>query len=117
MMRFIPAEARPYRTTADFTRSTVPGALRNGHSTKAGVWALIHVTLGRLLYVICDPAGVPRTMELSGQSGPGVVLPQERHYVEIIDDVEFHVEFFSVPDKPVDGPIGTTMASFAEVLA
>lgn len=117
MTRFIPADARPYRKTADFTRSTVPGALRTGHSTKVGVWALIHVTKGRLLYVVCDKGSVPCTIELSEFSGPGIVLPQERHYVEMIDEVEFHVEFFSVPDEPVANSAGQPMASFAEVLA
>ena len=47
--------AKPYRRTAIFTQATVPAALLRAHSTKDGVWGVVHVLEGRLGYRICDP--------------------------------------------------------------
>ena len=33
----------PYKTTPVFDETSLPGAIRNAHSTKAGVWGLLRV--------------------------------------------------------------------------
>src|SRR5262249_16188676 len=53
--RELPAEHREYRRTALFSEATAPAALRERHTTKAGVWARIHVVSGALGYRVLDP--------------------------------------------------------------
>src|SRR5262245_57094455 len=53
--RELPAGHREYRRTATFSERDAPDALRRRHTTKAGVWALVHVVSGALRYRILDP--------------------------------------------------------------
>lgn len=78
-----------YKRTPVFDQHNLPPGLLHGHSTKAGVWALIHVLEGQLRYRIIDP---PSETILSPGT-PGIVLPQQLHEVEPIGSVRFFVEF------------------------
>ena len=46
-MPALPGGLAPYRKTPVFTAATVPDGITADHSTKPGVWALIHVVRGR----------------------------------------------------------------------
>lgn len=94
----LPAEARPYRRTAEFTEQTVPEALRRAHNTKAGVWGLITVLEGRLAYRITDPRRDPSERVLTPQTDAGLVEPTILHEVEPQGPVRFYVEFWRVPE-------------------
>ena len=89
-----PDGLRAYKRTAEFDERTCPKGLRQAHSTKAGVWAKLHVLDGRLSF---------RDLE-SGRAnllGPGVypvIFPQRLHEVEPVGRVRFFVEFHAVPD-------------------
>ncbi|MBT3307566.1 MAG: DUF1971 domain-containing protein, partial [Alphaproteobacteria bacterium] len=48
----LPSPLKAYRRTPVFTEDTIPKGLRNEHSTKPGVWGVIHVMSGTLLYTI-----------------------------------------------------------------
>ncbi len=51
--------ADPYRSTPVFDEISLPAALRNEHSTKAGVWGLICVIEGQFASpILMDPARV-----------------------------------------------------------
>ena len=89
--REIPDGYAPYRTTASFCEGTVPRALLERHSTKAGVWGLIHVERGRLAYRSSAPAPCDVVLEAGA---PGVVLPEVEHEVEPLGSVQFHLEFW-----------------------
>jgi tellurite resistance-related uncharacterized protein len=89
----MPADARPYRRTETFTGATVPKALLKAHSTKQGVWALIHVLEGRLAYRINDPTRSARNEVLTPETPPGVIEPTILHEVEPLGQVRFYVEF------------------------
>lgn len=91
-MAQLPAGASPYRRTDTFTEETVPAALRRSHSTKDGVWGLIHVLEGRLAYRICDPRRLAHETVLE-PGAPGVVEPTILHEVEPLGPVRFYVEF------------------------
>jgi tellurite resistance-related uncharacterized protein len=93
----LPPGLAPYRRTPVFDQDSLPAGLRREHSTKAGVWALIHVLEGRLRYRILDPA----TETVLAPGTPGVVVPQQLHEVEPLGAVRFYVEFHSA--KQVDG--------------
>lgn len=81
----------PYQRTPDFTQETVPEGLLKDHSTKAGVWALIHVVKGKLRYSIKAPLGSHRDLSTESE---GVVLPEVLHRVEALGEVVFYVEFW-----------------------
>ena len=86
-----------YKRTPTFTENSVPAGLLAEHSTKEGVWGLIHVTQGRLRYFITDPRREPEECVLDPGTEPGVVEPTILHRVEPMGSVEFQVEFLRAP--------------------
>lgn len=93
MTAHLPEGLEPYKRTATFTETTVPAALLSDHSTKRGVWGLIHVEAGTLRYLVTDPRRAPTERILAPESEPGIVEPTILHRVEPIGAVQFHVEF------------------------
>lgn len=89
----LPDGLEAYRRTDEFTEQTLPAALRRNHSTKAGVWALIHVLEGRLRY--CVPSWNHDVVLEPG--APGIVAPQVEHFVEPHGSVRLFVEFHAQP--------------------
>lgn len=87
----------PYKRTALFTESTVPAGLLQNHSTKEGVWGLIRVLSGQLIYRITDPRREAREEILTPTGEPGLVVPTLLHCVEPQGNVEFFVEFWRAP--------------------
>ena len=86
-----------YKRTPTFTENSVPAGLLADHSTKEGVWGLIHVTQGRLRYFITDPRREPEQYVLDPGTEPGVIEPTILHRVEPMGSVEFQVEFLRAP--------------------
>jgi tellurite resistance-related uncharacterized protein len=84
---------KPYKTTPVFTETTLPAALRADHNTKAGVWAVIRVLSGRLRLHI---AGDGSTVDLS-PDWPGIVQPEQKHWVEAVGAMSMRVEFYTSP--------------------
>jgi len=87
----LPEDYAPYRRTSAFTETSVPKALLRNHTTKPGIWAVIHVTNGQLEYHLRAP--YDRSEPLS-RDAPGVVLPEVEHCVAVSGPVEFFVEFW-----------------------
>jgi tellurite resistance-related uncharacterized protein len=90
----LPFDAKAYRRTDVFTETTVPKPLLRAHTTKQGVWALIHVLEGRLIYRIRDPGRPASDTELTPDTGPGIVEPTVLHEVEPLGRTRFYVEFY-----------------------
>jgi tellurite resistance-related uncharacterized protein len=90
----LPSGLEPYKQTPVFTELTIPGGLRKDHSTKLGVWGLIHVSEGQLRYTITDPRRAGTEVILTAECGPGVVEPTIVHHVEPLGPVQFHVQFY-----------------------
>ncbi|MBT4486828.1 MAG: DUF1971 domain-containing protein [Rhodospirillaceae bacterium] len=86
----LPSPLKAYRRTPVFTEDTIPKGLRNEHSTKPGVWGVIHVMSGTLLYTI-DATGHSQTLT-SGQTG--LIEPDQLHHVTPRGAVSFFVEFW-----------------------
>lgn len=93
----LPDGLAPYRRTPLFDQDSLPAGLKREHRTKAGVWALIHVVEGRLLYRIL----APREERVLSPGTPGVVAPEQPHEVEPLGNVRFFVEFHAA--RPPDG--------------
>ncbi len=89
-MAALPEGVAPYRRTPVFTEATIPAGLRRSHSTASGIWGLIHVLEGRLLYRVLG-SGTERVLEPGGP--PGVVEPTVPHEVAPLGTVRFYVEF------------------------
>lgn len=89
----------PYKSTPDFDEASLPDAIRNAHSTKAGVWGLLVVSEGAARLVFHDPR---REVPVS-PGHPAAIAPQAVHHVETDGPVRLHVEFYREnPLPPVD---------------
>ena len=93
-MRPAPAP-EPYRSTPIFDEVTLPAALRREHRTKPGVWGVVRVIAGQLRLSFVDPH---REFVLSPGS-PGLLLPDQPHYVEPIGPMQMRVEFYDRPPE------------------
>ena len=62
----LPEGLTHYKSTALFTSATIPSALSKSHSTKPGVWGLLRVERGRLLYCVDVDAGVSLVVDQGG---------------------------------------------------
>lgn len=89
----LPEGCRPYRRTPVFTETTVPAGLLRAHRTAPGVWALIHVLEGRLLYRVLEPHS---EQVLDPATAPGIIEPQVPHEVAPLGPVRFQVEFHRI---------------------
>jgi tellurite resistance-related uncharacterized protein len=84
------SDVRPYRCTPVFDQVSLPAALRSRHDTKAGVWALIRVIEGKLKLTTLE-----RHSEVVLTPGnPGIVLPQQPHFVTPLGEMRMQVDFF-----------------------
>lgn len=87
------AELRPYRSTPLFDQDSLPAALRARHNTKAGVWGVIRVIEGELRLNYLDP---PSEVLLDAGT-PGLVLPQQPHFVTPVGPMTMQVDFYDQP--------------------
>lgn len=83
----------PYRSTPVFDQDTLPDALRRRHDTKAGVWGLIRVIEGQLKLTYLDP---PSEITLT-PGDPGLVQPQQPHFVTPEGAMRMQVDFYDHP--------------------
>jgi tellurite resistance-related uncharacterized protein len=95
----LPQGAHPYRRTPTFTEATIPQGLLKAHATKDGVWGLVPVLSGRLLYRVTDPRRLACVKVLEPGAPPGVVEPTILHEVEPQGPVSFYVEFHRIPER------------------
>ena len=86
----LPEGFAAYKRTAEFDERTMPAGLRANHSTKAGVWGVVHVLEGRLRYVVKAPIAGEHVLDAAH---PGIVVPEVLHHVEPDGAVRFFVEF------------------------
>lgn len=94
----LPSGFAPYQRTKTFTQDSVPEGLLANHATKRGVWGLIHVQSGALLYTVAAPQSAVLRLE---PDVPGVIVAEVEHAVKPIGAVQFLVEFWRRPkDQP-----------------
>jgi tellurite methyltransferase len=87
----LPDDFKAYKRTDEFEERSTPAGLLREHHTKQGVWGLLHVTQGRVRYVIDGMGG--RTFDvLPGE--PGVIPAEVLHHVEPDGAARFYVEFY-----------------------
>ena len=89
--RELPESYTASRRTSTFDEASIPAGLLRRHTTRRGIWALIHVARGRLEYRVEAPFD---TREILEPGVPGVVLPEVEHCVAPLGAVSFCVEFW-----------------------
>lgn len=87
----LPTDVVAYSRTPEFTEETLPEALKAAHTTKPGVWGLIHVLQGQLFYCLEAPHEGQRLI-YAGETAP--IPPGIPHRVEFVKSGRFFVEFF-----------------------
>lgn len=90
----MPSDVAAYKRTSVFDQDTLPAGLTRNHRTAPGVWAMIRVVEGRLIYRTGQP---PSETTLDPQH-PAVVAPQQTHEVAPCGPVRFFVEFYRKAD-------------------
>lgn len=86
----------PYRSTPVFDETSIPAALRGLHSTKKGVWGLIRVIEGELNLTYIEP----HAEKLLTPGHPGIVNPEQTHFVTPLGKVMMQVDFYHEPPDP-----------------
>ena len=89
----LPPGFEAYKQTPVFRSGAIPGGLLADHSTKAGVWGLLHVTSGQLRYVVTDPRREGTAIMVAADDGPAIIEPEIVHHVEPIGEVAFQITF------------------------
>jgi len=85
---------QPYRSTPIFDEDTLPQALRARHNTKAGVWGVIRVLEGELRLTYLEDS--LREVLLT-PSQPGLIRPQQPHFVTPLGPMKMQVDFYDQP--------------------
>ncbi len=88
--RVLPAHVQPYAKTPVFTADTVPSRLLSHHDLKSGTWGLLHVEKGTVRFFVEDDK---EPTAILNEGAPFVILPEERHYVQLSDNAAFYVAF------------------------
>jgi tellurite resistance-related uncharacterized protein len=91
----LPADVVSYSRTPDFTPETLPKAFKSAHTTKSGVWGLIHVLDGRLSYHL-EPPHEGSKLVSAGETA--LIPPNIPHRVAFVEGGRFFVEFFKKPN-------------------
>ena len=94
--RVLPEGFAPYRRTPEFDETTLPAALQSTHTTKTGVWALIHVERGEIGYHV---GGDAPDDEVLRPGAPGVVPATVEHHLALRGPVACWVEFWRAPAR------------------
>ena len=77
-----------YRQTQVFDADSTPAGLRRDHSTNQGVWGLIHVLEGEVIYT------TPFETFTLTAGEQGIVVPEMKHHVTPGPDARFYVDFY-----------------------
>ena len=97
----IPADWTIQRSTPFFTKENVPAALLSHHNTAEGVFGQLCVMEGTVTY-FGFPDAETETPELKVVIEAGQFAtspPQYWHRIELSDDAQFNINFWSATDK------------------
>ena len=72
----------------------VPNKLLNVHDLKAGTWGRLNVKSGKIDYYL---EGRAKPLAHLKPGDTFVILPEEKHYIDISDDAVFYIEFLREP--------------------
>ena len=101
MHELIPSEWTIQRSAPFFTVANVPAALLTHHNTAEGVFGQICVMQGVVTYhgFADKEAQEPEVIITINAGEFATSPPQYWHRVELSDDAQFNINFWSSPDK------------------
>lgn len=96
----IPKDWTVRRSTPFFTKESVPAALLSHHNTAAGVFGQICVMEGQVTYFgFADESTTEPEVKVVIKAGQFATSPpQYWHRVELSDDAQFNINFWSSPE-------------------
>lgn len=89
-MNTLPEHVSAYKKTKLFTSECCPAAFLKEHSTAEGVWGVLHITKGGLVF--CDDETGEDTPLTEGEQT--VIATAMRHHLKLEGYAEFFVEFY-----------------------
>ena len=97
----IPKDWTVQRSTPFFTKDNVPAALLTHHNTAEGVFGQICVMEGQVTYYgfADENATEPEVVVVINAGEFATSPPQYWHHVELSDDAQFNINFWSNKDK------------------
>ena len=95
----MPADYTEYRRTAVFDEASIPKALLRAHTTKLGVWGILHVVAGELDYVVLEPERRVTTLRAGAEQ---IIVTALSHEVVLRAGARFCVAFFGPPSRPME---------------
>lgn len=84
--------SEPYRSTPVFDETSLPDALRKEHTTKAEMWGMVRVIEGKARLTYLDE---PRREITLDPDTPGLLAPQQPHFVEPLGAMKLRVDFYN----------------------
>lgn len=105
----IPAHWKIQRSTPFFTKDSVPAALLSHHNTAEGVFGQLCVMAGTVTYYGFNSkdAREPEQRLVIKAGEFTTIPPQYWHRVELSDDAQFNVNFWSDKEKITQALINT----------
>lgn len=102
-MATIPNDFINYKSTPQFTKTTIPKMFLHLHNTKAGVYGKICVTQGQLQFFgFTDRRGEVEQDIIIEAGQTGISPPEYWHKVSFLtEDTEFHVDFYAQKDSDI----------------
>lgn len=93
----IPKDWTIQRSTPFFTKETVPAALLSHHNTAEGVFGQLCVMEGEVTYYgfADENATEPEIKVVIPAGSFGTSAPQQWHRIELSDDAQFNINFWS----------------------
>lgn len=109
MQQVIPANWKIQRSTPFFTPDNVPPALLSQHNTAEGVFGQLCVMAGTVTYYGFDHQNDEDPEQIRQiKAGEFITIPpQYWHRVELSDDAQFNVNFWSDKDRSKQALINT----------
>ncbi|WP_394126785.1 DUF1971 domain-containing protein [Vibrio hepatarius] len=106
----IPSNWTIQRSTPFFTKENVPAALLNHHNTAEGVFGQLCVMEGTVTYFgFADADASEHELKVVIEAGQFATSPpQYWHRIEISDDAQFNINFWSDKDKKNEKMFNTT---------
>ena len=88
-MKVLPESINELKKTRMFSKDSAPEQLQKDHKTASGIWGLITIVSGSLEYVIVGDSTYTLSPEI-----PGVIEPEQVHYLRLEEPVEFYLTFY-----------------------
>lgn len=86
----LPAAVKPYFTAGPFDETGLPAGLRETHRLKPGVWGLLELTAGDVMFCWDDGGGGQHLLSAPAQMA---IPPETPHHLDVTGPLRLTVTF------------------------